>query len=61
MTVPGGAGGTTGGSRDRVEVENDTLLGIGEGTETTNETPKVGPATQQNVEPISESGEEGRE
>ncbi len=57
MTVPGGAGSTTGGSREGVEVENDELLGIGESTESTNETPKVGPGTQQDVRPAD--AEEG--
>ncbi len=49
MTVPGGAGSQTGGSRDGVEVENDELLGIGEAHESTGEGPKIGPGTQQDV------------
>ncbi len=60
MTVPGGAGSTSGGSRDGVEVANDELLGIGEAHETTNDAPKVGPATQQSVRPAAgeQSGDE---
>ncbi len=57
MTVPGGAGSQTSGSREGVEVENDELLGIGEAHESTGEGPKVGPGTQQDVRSVS--GKEG--
>ncbi len=54
MTVPGGAGSETSGSRGGVSVENDELLGIGEAHESTGEGPKTGPGTQQAVRPVED-------